>query len=233
MIVAFSPGKQILPGRRAAHAAPLLPGSDDRAVFVIAVAGRTIGTESYAIQSSREKVEAQAQIELRIEKDGKVFEFKTFPKLILNSQLLPLTYHWSQKGSQASHLEVDFRASPAKSKYRTVSGEEDRRDFELPRDVLVVDVNVIHHYQLVVSRYNSTAGGAQTFQAFIPQEALPGILSVEALGLDTVEIQGRSEPLRHLVVSTDLTRIDLWVDAQQRLQRVLIPAAQLEAWRMK
>jgi hypothetical protein len=144
-----------------------------------------------------------------------------------------MTYSWSQKGSQSSQLEVDFRSSPAKVHYRTVAGEDDRRDFVLPKDVLVLDVNVVHHYQLAVYRYHRTAGGKQTFQVFVPQEALPGPLEVEEAGQESVEVNARLETLQHVVVSAELARIDLWVDDEQRLQRVSIPAAQLEAVRKK
>lgn len=192
-----------------------------------------MGTETFDIRSRDDRVEAEAKIELRIEHEGKVEEFKTFPKLVLDAALQPLTYSWSQKGPQSSQLEVDFRSPPAKVHYRTIAGEDDHRDFELPKDVVVLDVNVVHHYQLAVYRYQRTAGGKQTFQVFVPQEALPGPLEVEETGQESVEIDARPQTLRHLVFSAELARIDLWVDAQQRLQRMSIPAAQLEAVRKK
>ncbi len=189
--------------------------------------------EKFDIQTSPGKIEASAEIDLRVEHAGKTLDFKTFPKLVSTARLQPLTYTWKQEGSQASHLSVDFRPSPAITQYRTLAGMDERRDFDLPKDVVVLDDNVIHHYQLVVDRYRLTPGGEQTFKAFIPQEALPGTLRIHETGVEPVEIQGRSETLRHLVVSTDLAQIDLWVDDQQHLQRVLIPASQLEAVRKK
>lgn len=205
----------------------------DRGVFLLSVAERTIGSESFEIRSSADNVEAQAEIRLRVEQNGKTIDLKTFPHLILDAQLHPLNYTWSQKGPQSSQLEVDFRSSPAKTRYKTVTGEEDRRDFALPKDVVVLDDNVVHHYQLVVARYQLTPGGKQTFQAFIPQEALPGVLNVEDVGMEAVTVQGSPIRLRHLVVTTENARINLWVDDQQRLQRVSIPEAQLEAIRTK
>lgn len=195
--------------------------------------GQPVGTETFDLRSTGDRVEAEAKVELRIQRDGKVDEFKTFPKLVLGSALQPLTYSWSQKGSQSSELEVDFRSSPAKARYRTIAGEDDRRDFELPKDVVVLDDNVVHHYQLAVYRYRRTAGGKQTFQVFVPQEAMPGPLEMEETGQESVEINGRRETLQHLVISAELARIDLWVDLQQRLQRVSIAAAQFEAVRKK
>ncbi|MBZ5545452.1 MAG: hypothetical protein LAO07_17530 [Acidobacteriia bacterium] len=218
----------------AAH--PILLGApprevNDRGVFVVSQAGRPIGTETFAIKSSSHQVEAEAKIELRVEQDGKSFEFRTSPKLVMNSDFEPLTYSWSQKSAQSSELSVDFRSTPAKAHYRTVTGQADEREFELPKDVVILDSNVFHHYQLVIQRYRRTPGGKQAFHAFIPQEALPGSLNVEDVGKEQVEVGGEKRNLRHLVITTDLARIDLWADSQDRVERVSIPAAGIEAVR--
>ena len=206
---------------------------NDQGVFELSVAGRKIGAEEFEISSAAGKVEARAEIHLRVEKEGKAVDLKTFPVLALNPQLQLLTYAWDQKGSQVSSLEVDFRSPPAKVRYRTVTGEEDNREFNLPKDVLVLDDNVIHHYQLAVHRYRLTPGGKQTFQAFIPQEALPGLVTVEEIGVESVQIRGRTENLHHLVLTTELAQIDLWTDDENHLQLVSIPATQLEGVRKK
>jgi hypothetical protein len=204
---------------------------DDRGVFVISQQGRPIGTETFTIKSSRHRVEAEAKIELHVEQDGKTYSFETTPKLVMDEKLQPVTYSWSQKGAQSSELSVDFRSTPAKIHYRTIKGEADDREFDLPKDVVILDDNVIHHYQLVVERYRQTHGGKQTFHAFIPQEALPGSLNVEEVGKEQVDIGGERRTLRHLVVTTDLARIDLWADGQDHVQRVSIPVAGIEAVR--
>jgi len=204
---------------------------NDHGVFVISQAGQPIGTETFTIKSSSHQVEAEAKIELRVEQNGKTYDFKTVPKLVLNDDLQPLTYSWSQKGAQSSELDVDFHSTPSKAHYRTVTGEADDREFDLPKDVVILDDNVIHHYQLVVERYRRTQGGKQTFHAFIPQEALPGSLNVEDAGEEQVEVGTEKRNLRHLVVTTDSARIDLWADSQDHLQRVSIPVAGVEAVR--
>jgi hypothetical protein len=209
------------------------PNFADRGVFLLSAAGRTVGTEKFEIRSSAHEVEAQADIHLHIEQNGKLIDLETFPKLVLDGQLNPLSYKWSQKGPQPSQLEVDFRAAPAKARFRTLSGEDDVRDFDLPRNVVLLDDNVIHHYQLIVDRYRMAGGGKQTFHAFIPQEALPGTVTIEDAGPSAPNVEGGAANQRHLVVTTELAHIDLWVDAQQRLQRISIPEAQLEAIRKK
>jgi len=212
---------------------PVAPGSslNDQGVFRLFLAGRRIGSEKFAIQSTADQTSAQAETEFQIDKEGKPVLIKTTSGLILNSQLVPLTYSWNMKSPQASSLEADFRTKPAKLRYRTVTGEADERDFALLPDIVLIDNNVFHHFELLAERYRMTPGGKQVFRAFVPQDALPGELSVEGKGRETVKLRGQAEELQHLVVTTDLAQIDLWLDDQRHLQRVLIGAAQLEAVR--
>lgn len=205
----------------------------DRGVFEVILAGKTIGTESFEIRSSAQEVEARAEIHLRVQQGAKVADVKTYPDLVLDPQLQPLTYTWKQKGSQSSQLEVDFRPSPAQARYRTVNGHEDQRTFSLPKDVVVVDDNVVHHYQLLVARYRLTGSGKQSFKAFIPQEAMPGDLSIQEMGIESTSIHGVPLDLHHLVVTSELAHVNLWVDDQQHVLRVTIPEALFEAVRKK
>ncbi len=206
---------------------------DDQGTFMLYVDGRSLGTEKFEIRSSSGRIEARAEINLRVEQNGKSVDVQTLPDLVLDSHLNPLTYNWSQKRPQSSELSVDFHSKPAHVRYKTINGEEENREFDLPRNVLVLDDNVLHHYQLVVDRYRMTSGGKQTIHAFIPQEALPGTLTVEDLGKEMVELDGSPVALDHLVVATEIAKINLWVDGQQRLQRISVPEAHLEAYRKK
>lgn len=205
----------------------------DRGQFILKLGGDQIGTETFEIATKGDTVEASAKIELRVQQEGKAVEFKTSPHLVLTPDLEPLSYEWSQKGAQSSQLEVDLRSSRATAKYRTVSGEEDVREFEFAKNLVILDNNVIHHYQIIVLRFRRAGGGKQTFPAFIPQEALPGSLTVEDAGPDRVDVGGHEQLLQHLVVTTDNARIDLWVDDRDRLQKIAIPAGQLEVFRKK
>ena len=206
---------------------------DDEGIFVISLAGRPLGTEKFKIHSLPGKVEAQGDIHLHIEQNGKRVALESFPDLILDPQLRPVIYTWSQKGPQSSRLEVDFRGRLAKVRYKTIDGKEDNRDFELPHDVVILDDNVVHHYQLIISRFQAMGGGKQTLRIFVPQEALPSVLTVEDVGNAATAIDGVTANLRHLLITTDVTHIDLWVDEQQHIERFSVPQAQLEAIRKK
>lgn len=212
---------------------PTPPDLNDHATFQILAGGKDIGTEKFEIVSTADKIEARAEIHLRMQQAGKTVEVRSLPNLVLDPQLHPLEYTWSQKGSQSSQLNIDFRSPLAHARYKNVKGEDDQRDFQLGKDLVVLDDNVLHHYQLVIARYDRTARGKQEFHAFVPQEALPGVITVEQLGTESLTVDGATLNLRHLVLTTELARVDLWVDSQGHLQVVGVPGADFQAYRKK
>jgi hypothetical protein len=213
------------------RAAPANPS--DYGTFEISIAGKEIGVERFQIFPSGNKIIAKAEIEIHTQEAGKTLVLHSFPKLILDSQLGPLSYTWVQKGVQNSELRIDFMTAPVKTHYHTVNGKDDNREFLLSKEVVVLDDNVLSQYEILVDRYDKTSRGAQTFSAFIPQEAVPGQVSVVETANEQVRIGGKSESLRHLVVTTDLAHIDLWADQQGRVQRVSVPAMQFNAVRQQ
>ena len=215
----------------ASNPSPVNP--DDEGVFIISSAGRPIGSETFKIHSWLGRIEARGEIRLNFQQNGKAVSIQSFPDLVLDSQLRPVTYTWRLRGPQSSRLEVDFRTTPAKVRYHTINGNEDDRDFALSPDVVVLDDNVIHHFQLIVDRLQAMGGGKQTLRVFVPQEALPSLMTVEDLGIAATPDGSAASGLRHLLVTTDVTHVDLWVDDNLHVQRVSVPAAQLEALRKK
>ncbi|MGH9376432.1 MAG: hypothetical protein ACRD1J_09760 [Terriglobia bacterium] len=207
--------------------------AQDQGVFILEVAGRRIGTESFEIRSRDSQIEARAEIQIHAAQNGKVSDFRTFPDLILNAALDPVSYTWSQKSPQSSRISIDFKESPVHVRYRTVDGKLDNRTFALPRGVVILDDNVINQYELVARRYLRTPGGKQTFQAFIPQEALPGTLRVTSLGMESIDVGGRKQTAQRLALSTGLAQIDLWVDQEGRLLRMERPSVRFVAFRAR
>ncbi len=206
---------------------------DDQGEFERLVEGRPVGTEKFEIRAVKDGFDAHAEVHLRVVQNGKTIEGRSFPRLTLNAQLRPLVYTWSQKGTQSSELSVDFRVTPAKTTYKTVNGQEDNRTFQFLPDVAVLDENVVHHYQLLVDRYRQTSGGKQTFHVFVPQEATPGDVTVEDAGAEPIDVGGKSLNLHHLVVTAELARVDIWVDDQQRIEKLSIPDAHFDAVRKR
>ncbi len=216
------------PGVRAASSS-----LNDHGTFEISVAGRKIGRETFRIVPAGDTLIAEAEIELHTQKGGNALVFHSFPRLVLDSHLQPLSYTWVQRGAGNSRLRIDFTTAPVRADYRTLKGKDDGREFLLPKDVVILDDNVLNQYEILVDRYAQTSRGLQVFKAFIPQEALPGQLKIVETGTEQVTINGKSESLRHLRVTTDLARIDLWADSQGHVQQISVPALQFNAVRQQ
>lgn len=230
-------GAAIVPGARSSGAAENTSPSQasaeiaDQGSFTLNQAGHEYGTEKFSIQTIEGKIQAQGETQLREGEGRHATIIKTFSKLTLNSALEPQNYTWSALGPEKYDLRIDFTPALATCLLHRPNGKDDIREFQLPKDVVVLDNNVIHHYQLLVDRYHRTPGGKQAFNAFIPQAATPGALTVQDAGLETINLVGRQQSLRHLVVLTDNAEIDLWEDGQGRLQRLYWSAPQVEALR--
>ena len=97
----------------------------------------------------------------------------------------------------------------------------------------MLDDNAIHHYQLALARYDQGKGGTQAFRAFIPQEALPGVIALNSVGPELATVDGDKRTLRRFLLTTELAQISLWVDDQGHLQLVSLPDAQYQAMRKK
>ena len=206
---------------------------NDHATFEIFASGKNIGTESFEIRFRADQITAQGDVHLQVEQGGKKMEVRTTSILLMDSNFDPLSYTWVQKGTQSSQLTIDFRTPPAQVRYKTVGGQEDRRDFKLDKDVMVLDDNVVHHYQLAVARYDQAKGGTQAFRAFIPQEAAPGIVTLKFQGAESVTVGEAKRTLRHFLLTTELAQISLWVDDRGHLQLVTAPDVQYQAVRKK
>ncbi len=216
---------------QAPGAAP--PDPSDHGAFELFSDGKSIGTEKFEIRVHGNQIDAQAEAVMEVEQNGRKYDVHITSNLVLDSQFQPLSYTWSQKGTQSSQINIDFHSQPARARYKTVNGQEDRRDFKLQKDVVVLDDNAIHQYQLALERYDQAKGGTQTLLAFIPQEALPGVISISFVGRDVPGASGEPRPLRHFLLATELAQINLWTDDQGRLQVVSAPDAHFQAVRKK
>src|ERR1035437_2947836 len=91
---------------------PNAPDLNDRGVFELFAAGKSIGTETFSIRARSGRIEAQGEGHLRMDQNGKIIEARTSSSLSLDSRLDTISYTWSQKGTQSSQLSVDFRNRP-------------------------------------------------------------------------------------------------------------------------
>lgn len=200
---------------------------DDRGTFITTLAGKPLGVEDFSIRSGGGRIEAKAVIHLSVMRDGAPVHFETFSDLVLTSSLDPVSYRWNQMTPIESRLQILFAPGTSRVRYDTVGGHHDFRVFALAPDTLILDDNVIHQYELLVMRYDRTAGGKQSFRAFIPQEGVPGMVMVASIGTETLRLGVTRQICRHLAVDTNLTHINLWVAPRERLEKMEIASSQI------
>lgn len=207
------------------------PDLTDQGTFEIYSSGKSIGTENFSIRLHSDRIEARADQQLQVDQNGKMVAVETSSNLVLDSQLNPLSYAWSQKGAQSSQLNVDFRSQPAHARYKQITGKEDQRDFKLDSDVVVLDDNLIHHYELAIAHYDQAKGGPQVLTCFVPQEATPGVLIVNYAGLDETSLNGAKVTVRHYALAAGSTQINVWTDDLGHLQLMSTADFQFQAKR--
>ena len=227
-LLAVLPAATSLQGRDpSGHSADLT----DQGTFEIFSGGKSIGTEDFAIRIHSEHVEARSDEQLQVDQNGKMIAVETSSNFVLDLHLNPISYTWSQKGAQSSQLSIDFRTQPAHARYKQITGKEDQREFKLDTDVVVLDDNVIHHYELAIARYDLAKGGPQVLSGFVPQEAMPGVLMMNDAGLDETMLNGVKVTVRHYALVAGSTQINLWADDRGHLQLMSTADFQFQARR--
>lgn len=231
--VALIGGAPVLPSLSAQTSPDALQNLNDQGTFEIFSAGKNIGSETFAIHVEADRIVASGDGHLQIDQNGKHVEVQTSSKLLLDTDFDPISYTWSQQGQQSSDLSIDFRSKVARVRYKQVNGQEDRRDFKLNKDVIVLDDNVVHQYELALARYDAAKGGLQVLRGFIPQEALPGVITLKFVGREAATVDGEKMTLRHFALTAELAQINLWVDDRGHLQVLSSVDQQFQAVRKK
>ncbi len=209
---------------------PSFTGSD-RGTFKIFSDGQLVGKETFQISGDSMNFKASGETLLVLErmKEKVTFNIKANYQFARNFE--PLAYQVVQEaGGNIVKASVKFKAGGCEVVYET-GKEADRRTIELPRDVLVLDDNVYHHYIVLARRYDYLKGGDQQFSAFIPQQYLSGDVTISDKGTEPVDFAGVKIMLQHLLVDTGELQIGLWVDANHVLKKISVPQSKVEVVR--
>lgn len=134
----------------------------------------------------------------------------------------PISYEWTAQSDKTNSAHIAFANSIAKM---TVQLQGSRPfDQELTFNsthVVVLDDNLYYQYAILARVYDWNRRGTQTFPVLIPQELLPGTITVDWAG--AVSAEGKSyEGLK--VVTSDL-QVTLYLDSSHRLMRLEVPSS--------
>ncbi|MFQ5663114.1 MAG: hypothetical protein ACE5HL_04720 [Terriglobia bacterium] len=185
--------------------------------------GQPIGSERYEITATATEIHARGEIELRM--DG--VKVRQTASLLLNRELVPRKYEWKMEEPVKSWRRVEFTGSQATIRYPLEKGKEDQQVFDFG-SARVAILDLYHHFLLLARLYDFSQGGPQTVQLFIPQKVQPGPATLELQGVETLTVEGQPQPVRQLSITTEDSRVLLWVTESGGFVRLRAPLENVE-----
>ncbi len=221
------------PGAAPSSKKPSVSPFNEKGSFKILVDRELKGTEEFEITSSGNECVAKGKILLSILRGDKPVEYLIETQLQMKLNLDPIHYSMVQRyEGNASAIKMDFANGKGHAEFDTGSGVE-KRDYDLPDNVVVLDDNVFHQYAVLARRYDFDRGGLQEFYVFIPQESVGGILHMTLKGDEKVPVNGAFHEVQHLSIDTPDLQMDIYVEGDShRLMKVMVPSSNVEVDRV-
>jgi hypothetical protein len=229
-----------LAAQKRGEAAPgtLVP---DKGKFTIKLDGKIVGHEEFEIAPSGGGWLARGTADIKPPEGA---ASKVTGSLTLQPDGAPISYNWTLQAEKTNGAHILFTNGVAKITLEMQGSrpctEDEIKDphrtqpcffeqnltFDNPL-IAVLDNNLYHQYAVLARVYNWSKRGAQTFPVLIPQELMPGAITVESAGPATADGQ-TYEGLR---VTTSDVQILLLLDNNHRLMRLEVPSAKVSVIR--
>ncbi len=220
-----------VPPRLGAQESPPPTFSRDEGSYVVYRNGQVMANEKFRIVARGRTIEAKGETTVTNPNNSSQMLPKSTAELTLDSSWNLSSYKWRQTGLKQSRIDLTFKANLIEARVRRAGSKTKLRQFLLPANIVILDNNFMHHFALLVYRYDMARGGSQVFQVFVPQEVRPGLLNVQFLGTETIELGGQSVLLGRYKVQTESLALDVWADEKRQLRRLSFPAEGIEVIR--
>jgi hypothetical protein len=199
--------------------------AQDKGKLTIKLDGQTVGHEEFEITPSAGGWLAKGIADI---KPSQSAASKVSGSLALLPDGAPVSYEWTSQAEKTNSANVLFVNGIAKMTLQMQGAHPYDQTFTFGTPIIaVLDNNLYHQYAVLARVYDWSKRGAQTLPVFIPQELMPGTITVEATG--SASVGGKTyEGFR--VTTTDL-EVDLFLDANHRMMRLEVPAAKVSVVR--
>lgn len=197
----------------------------DEGSFRIAIRGSEIGTENFTIRRSGSGANATTVAQGRIvldtgEQTRTVLELR-------GTDLRPNAYQIEVSGDDRQSIRG--RAAGSRFRATIVSGSGERmREYLINDRAVILDDGVAHHHYFLAASLDGDA----TIPVIVPRQSRQLSASVRDRGNETIQVGDREVSARHLAI--DISGLDnrsVWVDTENRVLRLRIPAQDLTAVR--
>jgi hypothetical protein len=203
-------------------APPSITLAADKGRFRISANGQPIGTEEFEIRANGDHWLAQGTTEL---KPAQGAATRVTSRLTLQADGTPASYNWSTEGAKKASADIAFQGNVATIVLRVEGAKPFTQQFTFSSpQIVVLDNNAYNQYAILARLYDREKMGAQTFSVLVPQEMTPGSVTVDSLG----EITAGSAKFEELRVKTADLEVDLYLDSNHRLMRLVAPSSNAE-----
>ncbi len=196
--------------------------SPQKGKFRDIVNGKEVGSEEFEISSDGSGWLARGSASV---KGAQGPQTRITSQLQLRPDGSPIHYEWTTvAGSKKAGASVDFDNGVATIHVQVNGGAPFTQQFNFKTPLIaILDDNLYHQYAILAGLYDWSKKGQQTLSVLIPQEMIPGTVTVEAL--DPENANGKN--LDRLRVRSQDLEIILYLDGN-RLERVSVPSANAE-----
>jgi hypothetical protein len=197
----------------------------DRGQFTIKLDGQTVGHEEFEIAPSAKGWMARGTTDLRTPEGPAT---KITGTLLMQPDGAPIRYEWTSEADKTNGAHILFANGIAKITLEMQGARPFEQDLSFNTPLIaVLDNNLYHQYGVLARVYDWSKRGPQSFSVLIPQELVPGSITVESTGSASAE--GKS--YQGLRVSTSDLEVLLLLDSNHRLMRLETPTAKVSVTR--
>jgi hypothetical protein len=199
----------------------------DEGTFLLFENGREVGTETFTIRRAGTGEEARWIARGIVEFSGSAGSWSMAPALEAQGDRLTLAaYQLKVSGDQEEEIYVSLSGRRYLAKVVSDEGEQ-MREFRAVPGLLLLEDGVAHQYFLLRPYLE---GEGTTLTALIPRRSRQIRMRVVSVGTETISLPGGvSVPARHFRLEAGEDSREVWLDEQDRVVRVQIPATGFRA----
>jgi hypothetical protein len=190
----------------------------DEGSFRILVGGREVGTETFSLRQNGTGADAVLIAQGRVVLDSN----ETTANVQLSGTGLRLVaYDVELSGADSRRIRASVTGSRASARTVSAAGET-MKEYLVSDGAVLLDDGVAHHYYMIARRAD---GGSTRVPILIPRESRQVQATITVAGNESVSAGGSTVNAKKIVVQPaggDARTV--WVDAQNRVLRVEIPA---------
>jgi hypothetical protein len=195
--------------------------SPDKGKLNILLDGKSVGREEFEITASGGGWIAKGTTKITPPQGASSTVTGT---LTLQPDGAPVSYEWTSQAEKTNGAHILFANGVAKITLQMQGAHAFEQDLSFGSPfIAVLDNNLYHQYAVLARVYDWSRRGAQSYSALVPQELLPGTITVDSVG--GVNADGKA--YEGLKVSTSDLEVILYLDTNHRLMRLEVLSAKV------